>query len=832
VEALVLTGLADGMTASQVSDLLVERVQAILALGLAESHRLISLGRNEVAICQSPDFCLDQRIETVINRYLDDWPEAKRKLIDVHALSLRIAGAVIDGEKLEAVLAAETRLESKGAYYLAERVGKDIKTAVCRRERAELLFRIAQNQAATDNNLDRLYALVGRVVVSPGIGERKTSKVVQDGVLYVHRVKNAGGKAGALGDVTGGYGIEAKVKNLISLLVETKIRELKAGTLDWHAVPALVTRLDREVCPGLPVFVSPAEISQRIMVGINAGVDRKTLAQELAGELGCNGDPVLTRKLRTIVFDYPEQVACRSSAEIVGQIISQSRIPSVAEVDGRKVWLGSALEEIAPLLDEVFSSDEVTFPRPHALIIQDVRGKVFARWQVADGRAREMLGFVLDCLDAPLPAVGPQYEMFVQFDGGRHINRDYLFENGAYYLNHPSVFLVQTRQHYGRNRWEHPLLVGADSDNDIFYEHMSFAKTHDNAGAPCGSGMVLPRLAWLWGGEWQNEIEYSGSEIRQVGGRFYYQIEDSITEDMACGAKYHRLGYRSIFSPGVHERGKGPPGIREFLAIQIHRWGIGIVGELRLEREKGSQTTLVEMVSHPNQFTLAQLEQYFRSMISYLTAVANVVCLASPALFLLVNPVFHHLLLPVMPLIVLRILASSLLYPLSMRQRGLSMNECIALVGFTLLGWERLAHAAYVALFKKSQGEFGVSKKEGAALKMDFRTALGRRFYFSNIPFVFSNFGAFCVGAYQYCMTGNVYFAFCAAVGLMYSSLLVGAWQRYNVGAEPLPPKPGRDLLRLASESDNPDLKEYVLKELSRDQLAYSKLAREMARAI
>jgi hypothetical protein len=66
----------------------------------------------------------------------------------------------------------------------------------------------------------------------------------------------------------------------------------------------------------------------------------------------------------------------------------------------------------------------------------------------------------------------------------------------------------------------------------------------------------------------------------------------------------------------------------------------------------------------------------------------------------------------------------------------------------------------------------------------------------------------------------------------MYSSLLVGAWQRYNVGAEPLPPKPGRDLLRLASESDNPDLKEYVLKELSRDQLAYSKLAREMARAI
>lgn len=246
-----------------------------------------------------------------------------------------------------------------------------------------------------------------------------------------------------------------------------------------------------------------------------------------------------------------------------------------------------------------------------------------------------------------------------------------------------------------------------------------------------------------------------------------------------------------------------------------------------------TKTTASELTSNWGRFSGAQREQYFRSIFYYLTSFANMICLAAPMLFLFIAPEsLYSSAVPVLPIILFRLLSSAWIYPLSMHQRGLPLKESIALMGFSLSSWERQLAAAYASLIRRKQGKFGVSRKEGPILKMDLRTSLGRRFYFSNTPFMISNLAAALYGGYMGIATCNEYYSICGLVGLIYSALLTFSWARYNKGANPLPPRNGKELLRIITENDNITMASYALKELQKEELRYSKGAIDRGKKI
>ncbi|OGC15202.1 hypothetical protein A2282_07580 [candidate division WOR-1 bacterium RIFOXYA12_FULL_36_13] len=840
--AVAISCVEKGLTPKAISEYLKKKIPAIMAVGLSEGHRLVDFDASCVEIYKSEDFGATGRVESILEGFRRDWPDSNIESSSIPIVAKCLAAVTLDKKEFERILRESLSLSDKDVYFLAARIEKQLRESaidIARSVSVELLlFEDKPNMALLE-----IYKLETRIcaaardhlIVYPRLGffyEGQRKVIEKDGVAYVHRQKKLGGKAGALGDATGGYSIESRVKNMLQLSIETRLSEEQSGFIDVHAIPRLITSLDMEVCQRLPVFVNPTEVARKIMGRISNKENRTEIEENIANELKIIENPVLRRQLAQIINSFPAQVRPRRCVDIIEQLISQCRLPAEAEVEGRKIWLASALRIAAPIIDVVMDEQKSSISNNLSDILLAARKKFKETCTVMEGENRKVLLFLLDCISVPSPAVGSQCEVFVQFDGGRHINRDYLFENIAFYLDHPSLFLIQTRQHYGRNRWSHPSLVGADSDNDIFYEHIELAKTADNAGAPCGSGMVLPRKAWLWGGEWQEEVE-GRKEISHIGGRIYYQIEDSVTEDMASGIKYHRLGYSSIFNPGVFERGLGPPGLQEFLGIQVYRWSKGIVGELRSQRDRGSKTTINELINNWKSFTAAQREQYSRSVFYYLTAIANVICLAAPMLFLLVTPVLPYSVgVSLMPVILFRLLFSAWIYPISMRQRGLPLKESIALTGFSLSSWERQISAAYTSLIRKKQGKFGVSRKEGAMLKMDIRTNIGRRFYLSNIPFIAGNFAAFLYGSYMAVTTGNAYFGICGFVGLLYSSLLTLSFARYNKGANPLPPRNGKELLKVITESDDTHVLAFAMSELNKGNLGYSLKSIDMAKKI
>lgn len=514
LKSFVLIATERGFSNAKIGSELAAAVPAIAALSVSESHRLINYSDILGPLCAR----LDGDARTLINRSLvsfaEDWPNTGIRGDNIGSVANQLSSTVRKGLSIRDALAEALGLPQRFEYYLAARIEKSLNDRLLDIRRFDEINSLVIGRRILQDKLSSIFGLCRDlsehpVAESERFDEHSCGAASGDKIVaYFHRDENIGGKAGALGDATAGYGIESRIKNLISLAIETRMNEIKTGCLDIHAIPSVITAIDRNICQKFRLPIDPAGLAKDLIVGIQQGKNRKALARELSEQLGCP-NLSMRRRLVKVMGMFPHNVDARNTADIMEQIIAQMRLPDAVDISGRKAYLSSALTAVAPMIDGILSRKQETQPMSVEGVLDELRSITEHILHKPSEKDKGTWPFIAKCLNAPLPEIGPKYDVIVQFDGGRHINRDYLFENVAYYLAHPTLFLVQTRQHYGRNRWSHPVLIGADSWNDVFYEHMNFAKTLDNAVFPCGSGLVLPRHAWLWGGEWQDEIEYS-----------------------------------------------------------------------------------------------------------------------------------------------------------------------------------------------------------------------------------------------------------------------------------------------------------------------------------
>lgn len=320
-----------------------------------------------------------------------------------------------------------------------------------------------------------------------------------------------------------------------------------------------------------------------------------------------------------------------------------------------------------------------------------------------------------------------------------------------------------------------------------------------------------------------------------MGGRIYHQVEDSVTEDMASGEKYHRLGYMSIFSPGVYETGRGPLGLRDFMKVQVHRWARGAVGELRLSREKGSPTTLNKIINDRQEFSKDQRKQYWRTMTYYLTSITSAVSMSSPLLFMLLSDRYEiPSSISLATVIGLQLSVRTWLYPSSLIQRGGSFYESFALMGLTLINWQRWGNAVDNALIKKIKTPFGVTRKEGPNIKIGTRGSDFARLGLGPYIMTAANFIAFPLGLFL-SVVGDEYDilpALWGTMGLYFATIMSIALKRYNQGAESLPPKNGESLLKMMEQSNDPKVLKYLLREANNEEMEYSASTRNGAREL
>lgn len=764
-------------------------------------------------------------------------------------------------------------------------------------------------------------------------------------VYFVHRSIPRGEKPGSLADVTGGKSIESRVRDLLHLIVHTFYGEQISGRPSIHSNPEIVTKIDREICQEIaclklkignheyPFVVNPEVFLDQILKEQKGGAVGNEVADNLLNQLSAS---IANEKIYETIKDWKicEQEAFtveeikngminawkegaklkdelnksivevahaissvsysrgpRKINEIVEQLIVQCGLPEAAEIEGRKYHISSVLRFLVPLLEHIFVSQTGTeFRRSSKLqkvitVDEELRRNLKEMIAKSQGKDQRFMQFALSCLTSKMPPLNVSYDAFVQFDAEHHPQRDYILENGAYLISHPSLFLVQTRHHYARNLYAHPLIVGTNAQHSMFYEHIKFAKTYDNAVFPAGSGMLLPRDAWGWGGEWNEEVEYvravdnngkligksispllknidkipwvgkifssiidfvyshtilqlrdlywiSGipqrfaeeQQILKIGGRIYYQPEDTVTEDIAAGPKYHRLGYLSVLSPGIHHLAKGPSGLNHFMATQLHRWARGGLGELRLKRTRGSTGTLKELIINRSKFSKVQRLQYIQSTSYFLTGISNFVIMSAPLLFLVLAPAISPILaVPLAVVIALNMAIRTWIYPISMKQRGVSMKESLSLVGLTLFNWERWWHAAYYSLVKRVKGEFGVTKKWGAMTKIDLKQKSGLRLGIGPMGMMAANSVAFPLGIFLAVSMGSPFPLLWGIWGLYCAVAMGFSWHRYNRGCSPLPPQSGNALLKVIKETKDKKLFDWAMNELVNPERNYSK---------
>jgi hypothetical protein len=520
-------------------------------------------------------------------------------------------------------------------------------------------------------------------------------------------------------------------------------------------------------------------------------------------------------------FRAPVSVRSRTAKQIMSKYLSQLHIPNEQIWHNKLVPFGSLLKQMAESADQ----GEENLAR----IINKL-----AKKQAADR------DYLLAIRQSPGALLSTDYAGVVVFDCGRIPNTKYLLENTYFLEKHPSLYINQTRQYYGRNLYQHPVINVADTLNSLFSNYMQKKMSAENRVFPCGSGMFLPKQNWMWGGTWQEEIvweralntkgQYRGKimarvrkvpllgyglykildflfsvslweffrlktlfyrlcripqAIDSIGGRLYFQIEDSISEDMTSSVRFLELGYNSNFQSGYHDKGKGPLGLLDFLGVQMFRWVKGPLAELRLFRDRNSETTFYNLLNKKQMFTAKQRQGLWFTVSGNLFAPAILLTLGlDMALFYI---------LPKIGLVALFSNACALAifatvglfyltFGMGLLQKGAYIREVGSVLSFSYMLMERITTAVYHALVRGLPGEFQITPKDGQIKKID-NSLLGRHIKHKVwiFPAMFSLTSIFGVSTSLLLGWWGVLPA--ALIGLSAVGMTIYAWRKFNQGA-------------------------------------------------
>ncbi len=166
-----------------------------------------------------------------------------------------------------------------------------------------------------------------------------------------------------------------------------------------------------------------------------------------------------------------------------------------------------------------------------------------------------------------------------------------------------NLAFVQTPQYYTNINDNH-MANAAGIQQVVFYEYICKGKSLDKAVFCCGTNVIL-RI----------------SAILEVGG----MDETCVTEDFATSLNMHMKGWDSAYLGKILCFGNGPTDLRAYLSQQ-NRWAHGTLDVGR--------KTVFEFFKNRSRLPAAKWWSYFISCSYYLSAIAFVVLLTMPCLYI------------------------------------------------------------------------------------------------------------------------------------------------------------------------------------------------------
>jgi cellulose synthase (UDP-forming) len=218
-------------------------------------------------------------------------------------------------------------------------------------------------------------------------------------------------------------------------------------------------------------------------------------------------------------------------------------------------------------------------------------------------------GYKAGAINDVLPELTEPY--IAMLDADQRPNEGWLKDIVPLLERDPELAMVQVPQVYA-NIERLRVARTARYQQGIFFEHICEGKAYSNAMFCCGTNVVFRRSAL-------ESIE------TMHNGRRNFLDESSITEDFATTLRLHLAGWKTEYVNQPYVFGMGPETLAAYYT-QHMRWAQGTFGV--------GLRALRIFLKNPRALTFGQWWEYFLSTSYYFVGCANLVFIATPAMFL------------------------------------------------------------------------------------------------------------------------------------------------------------------------------------------------------